>query len=58
MKANRKEYSRLNNHLWSMQIALQASLNPNHKYCFNKGTNYFRKQIEITTQKLKSYGSK
>ena len=56
MEANRKEYSRLNNHLWSMQIALQASLDPNHKYCFNKGTNYFRKQIEITTQKLKSYG--
>jgi hypothetical protein len=59
MEANRKfnkEHWRLKRHLRSMQVELLNCHAINHKFSYGRNPRYFREQIKITTQKLKSYG--
>jgi|TARA_R110000787_G_scaffold246443_2_gene352194 hypothetical protein len=61
MKANRKfneEHWRLKRHLRSMQAELLNCYAINHKFSYGRNPHYFREQIKITTQKLKSYCDK
>jgi len=52
-----KKEMQLKKHICYMEWELKARLNPDNKYGYLKGINYFRKQIEVAKQKLKSFQS-
>jgi hypothetical protein len=52
-----KKEMQLKKHIRNMEWELEARLNPEYRYGYMKGINYFRKQIEVAKQKLKSFQS-